>query len=96
MEWKLTRTRHKILISAQATTLAIDDPYASIALHATDIALGRRASTRPHEPIVRTSLAPDAGPATTVTDEVRDLMDSHLTGLVRKLELQQNKSRCAM
>lgn len=82
--------------AADATTLAVDESNASIAAHATEIALGLRASTWPHEPIVRTSLAPDAGPATTVTDEVRDLMDSHLTGLVRKLELQQNKSRCAM
>ena len=37
MEWKLTRTRRKILISTQATMLAVDDPYASIATHATEL-----------------------------------------------------------
>ena len=44
--------------SANATTLIVDESNASIAAHATEIALGRRASTWPHEPTGRRTPIP--------------------------------------
>ena len=59
--------------AADTTTLIVDESNASLAAHATDIALGLRASTSPHGLIVRT---PDADPTAVVTDMIRGLIDS--------------------